>query len=538
MKFDTPFLLLVSPLVALVFGGLALWARRVRIARASNWSFELGAQARGHRVFVPLIVAIVTLLVLGALAGPRWGSRFVVAETKALNLVVAMDISRSMLAEDVGTSRLDHAKQEAKRLIHDLRSDRLGLIAFAGQSFIMSPVTADASALQLLVDALDPEIVSAGGTQLSLVLRQGRELLMARTEVADRVLVVFTDGEAHDSLSAVVLEAERLKRDGVHLVIVAQGRRESARIPVRNTSGELVEYYRDQNGNYVLTSRNDDVMSAVADAAHAAVVAAELPDQAGAIRDLVDGYKRTPQATTSAAQNVLRVWIPTLLALALLMFQTFRNPTGALVMLMLMLGIGSVANAQQPTNQADEAWRQNDIAAAARHYLAQVRAGEGGDTTLYNTGTAGMALGDTALGRQALERAAESLDPDIRFRSLYNLGLLRLKLAVIDSPNEEAHLEAARRAYRHALLLRPGDQSAKWNLELAIRRSPPSQSSSSPPPPGGQSEDRLQSEEQPSDLSVAQADQILNSAAEDERATRERLNRRRQTGESLRDKDW
>ncbi len=183
------------------------------------------------------------------------------------------------------------------------------------------------------------------------------------------------------------------------------------------------------------------------------------------------------------------------------------------------------------------------MAAAARGYLAQVRAGEGGDTALYNVGTAAVALGDTALARQALERAAESLDPDVRFSALYNLGLLSLRLARIDSPNEQDHLARARRAYREALLLRPGDRAAKWNLELTIRRAPP------PPPQGGGSaqqqqpqgsQGRGQRDSGPSrsDITRAQAEQILNSVSEEERQTRERLNRRRSSGDTLREKDW
>ncbi len=179
------------------------------------------------------------------------------------------------------------------------------------------------------------------------------------------------------------------------------------------------------------------------------------------------------------------------------------------------------------------------MAAAARGYLAQVRAGEGGDTALYNVGTAAVALGDTALARQALERAAESLDPDVRFSALYNLGLLSLRLARLDSPNEQDHLARARRAYREALLLRPGDRAAKWTLELTIRRAPPQgDGSAQQQPQGSQGRGQRDSDPSRSDITRAQAEQILNSVSEEERQTRERLNRRRSSGDTLREKDW
>ena len=125
-------------------------------------------------------------------------------ESRALSLVIAVDISRSMLAEDVAPNRLERAKREARRLVQDLDGDRLGLIGFAGRSYILTPLTVDGGAVSLYLDNLDPDLASEGGTDLSATLNQGRELLEASTEVADRVLVVFTDGEAHDSLSDIL----------------------------------------------------------------------------------------------------------------------------------------------------------------------------------------------------------------------------------------------------------------------------------------------------------------------------------------------
>ena len=135
-----------------------------------------------------------------ALAGPRYGRTEVKTESRSLSLVFAVDISRSMLAEDIAPSRLQRAAREARRLIQDLDGDRLGLIAFAGRSYILSPLTVDGSAIRMYLDALDPDLASEGGSDLSSVLAQGGQLLGATTDPADRVLVIFTDGEAHDTL--------------------------------------------------------------------------------------------------------------------------------------------------------------------------------------------------------------------------------------------------------------------------------------------------------------------------------------------------
>src|SRR5205814_171812 len=101
-----------------------------------------------------------------------WGEERIVAETRGLSVVLAVDISRSMLAEDATPNRLRRALREARRLIQDLDGDRVGLIAFAGSSYILSPLSIDGSALTLYLDALDPDMASQGGTGLAPALRQ------------------------------------------------------------------------------------------------------------------------------------------------------------------------------------------------------------------------------------------------------------------------------------------------------------------------------------------------------------------------------
>jgi Ca-activated chloride channel family protein len=442
-----------------------------------------------------------------------------------------------MLAEDPAPSRLERAKYQTRRLIQDLRGDRIGLIAFAGQSFILSPLTVDANALNLLVDALDPDLTSAGGTELSSVLAQGRQLLFAGDPVADRVLVVFTDGEAHDSLPEILSASERLRRDGVRLIVVTEGGVEPARIPVRDVDGTLVGHQRDPSGNEVRTVRRDDIASAIADEAHGVVVASEIGDQAGAVRNLVAGYVRSPQATSTAAQDISRAWIPIVVALLLLLLHTFTRRTAALAAIVLSLWVGDAAEAQGPRNRADEAWRAGEFRLASEHYLEQIRAGEGGDTAWFNLGTAALAARDTSIARRALERAARSLDPEIRSAAVYNLGLLAIQMALRDSTGAVGHLENARRWYREALLLHPNDPHAKWNLELVLRLLPP-------PPTGGAPQQgppdpNPREYEPPSGITRSQAEQILNSMSEEERrALLERNLRRRQGQETRGRKEW
>src|SRR5207237_440842 len=344
--------LAVAPLVGGAVWFAAAWARRVRIRRAALWSEETVRRALGAGRLGPTALAVAAFLGVVALAGPRWGEATIVAETRALSLVIAMDISRSMLAEDASPSRLGRALREGRRLVQDLDGDRVGLLAFAGSSYILSPLSIDGSALTLYLDALDPEVASEGGTGLAGALRQGGELLRASSDLADRVLVVFTDGEAHDTLSAVTEQAQRLHAAGIKLILVAEGGRTPSRIPVRDEHGALLTYQRDDDGRVIQTSRRDDILGAVADAAQGTLVAADLPDQAGAVRDLVASYRRARASEARTEQGKLRAWLPLLCAVALLVTQAITRRTAALIGLALWCLLPPAAPAQQPARPA------------------------------------------------------------------------------------------------------------------------------------------------------------------------------------------
>ena len=129
MRWEFPLLLWLVPASAVVYGALAVIARRVRVQRAGRWSVDLRATALRVGRFGWVAVAVAAAAASLAVAGPRWGSRMVETETKGLNIVVAVDVSRSMLATDVIPSRLERAKEQARRLIYQQQGDRIGLIA-------------------------------------------------------------------------------------------------------------------------------------------------------------------------------------------------------------------------------------------------------------------------------------------------------------------------------------------------------------------------------------------------------------------------
>lgn len=552
ITFDAPVVIILAPVVAGAVWAAAAWARRARVRRAAAWSESTARIARSAGKLGAPALGLAAGLAAVALSGPRWGEERIVTETRGLNLVIAIDISRSMLAEDAKPSRLGRALREARRLVQDLDGDRLGLSAFAGTSYILSPLSVDGSALTLYLDALDPDVASEGGTSLGPALAQGIELLHASPEIADRVLVMFTDGEAHDSLEQSLQEARRLAGLGIHLILVAEGGREPTKIPVRDDRGTLVSWQQDLSGNPILTSRREDVLGAVADAAQGTIVAAELPDQAGAVRDLVASYKRATATESRTQRGRPRAWIPLLLAALVLGAQTLTRRTAALIGILLCIGVPTAANAQRPRSNAEKAWDKGDVRAAATAYLTELKAHEDDDTAWYNTGTAALAAGDPALARSTLSRAAASLDPELRFRALYNLGLLALLEAKADTTNRETHLADAERAYREALLLKPYHIRAKWNLELVNRMRRGSGGANKPPPPpppppsngGGGAGGAGGGEQQPQPppnaggMSESQADQVLRSIGQEELRTRRDRTGRTRRAAPAGVKDW
>src|SRR6266704_2633935 len=261
----------------------------------------------------------------------------------------------------------------------------------------------------LYLDALDPDVASEGGTSLAPALAQGIELLHSSVEIADRVLGVLTDGEAHDSLERSLQEAHRLAGLGIHLILVAEGGRQPTKIPMRDVRGTLLGWQQDRTGKTVGTSRHDDVLGAVADAAQGTIVAAELPDQAGAVRDLVATYKRATATENRTQRGRPRAWIPLLLAGLVLAAQTFTRRTAALIAMLVCLlpRVGAAqSQTQRPRSGAEKAWDRGDARAAAAGYLAELKTRDDDDTAWYNTGTAALAAGDAALARTSLAHAS------------------------------------------------------------------------------------------------------------------------------------
>ncbi len=252
-----PLFLLLVP-VALALGGIALWralTRRSKVARAVP---ERLADLIAPGVSTALPVTQASLYGLGlalmafALAQPQCGSHAELTKRRGIDVVVALDASRSMLARDVVPSRLDRARLELNTLLDELKGDRVAIVAFAGDAFIQCPLTSDYSAAKLFLRAIDPEQVPQGGSNIGAALRVSKEVLTNADHGAkDKVVVLISDGE--DLEGDVSAGVDALKEIDARVYAVGIGSEAGEPIPILNRDGQVTGYKKDKNGNTVLT---------------------------------------------------------------------------------------------------------------------------------------------------------------------------------------------------------------------------------------------------------------------------------------------
>ncbi len=212
--------------------------------------------------FFSLLVAALFFIV--ALAGPKLGTEVREIQRRGLNLLVALDLSRSMNAEDVNPSRLAKAKIEINRLVNRLQGDRVGLVVFTDEAFIQVPFTTDYSAFRMLLNIANTEQMPSSGTNFQSAMVKAIESFES-IEVqggAANVLLFVADGENHGPSYDTALS--RLIERGVIIFSVGIGTSEGGPIPVRSRNEFQSVYHRDQNGEIVITSLGSETMRTIA----------------------------------------------------------------------------------------------------------------------------------------------------------------------------------------------------------------------------------------------------------------------------------
>ena len=250
--------------------GLFLWrtrqARRRALAQfgdlvlVQKLSATLNRRARATKSV--LGVVSIAFLVL-ALARPQFGTRVETVRSQGQDVMVVLDVSRSMLAEDVAPNRLERARLEVMRILRRLDGDRIGLVAFAGNAFVQSPLTVDYGAAALFLNAMNTDLIPVQGTNLGEALTVALDAFEEGTR-GNRVLIVVTDGEDHEGEIEEALE--RALDEGVQIHTVGIGSLAGVPIPDFTASGERLGFIRDEEGSVVTTRLDQSTLERVADA--------------------------------------------------------------------------------------------------------------------------------------------------------------------------------------------------------------------------------------------------------------------------------
>lgn len=219
-----------------------------------------------------------------AATGPQWGLRPVEGRVTSQDIVLVLDVSRSMLVSDVVPSRLERQRLLARQLLRELEGSRIGLVAFAGRAYILSPLTVDRSALELYLDALDTEIASEGGSALAAAIRQGTDLAMqgAGERGGARSMILISDGEAHDEENEIMAAVARARRAGVTVHTVTVGTEQGGPVPELDDWGGIRSYVR-YEGEVVISRSNPELMERIASETGGTAQRLDRPGAAAAI---------------------------------------------------------------------------------------------------------------------------------------------------------------------------------------------------------------------------------------------------------------
>jgi Ca-activated chloride channel family protein len=263
-QIDYIYLLLVMFPLLLGFYWLTLRMKRKAMKRFGNLSLmeklTLSFSPRKQRWKIALLL-LALLLLMFSLARPQLGTKLTLMKREGVDIVIAMDCSLSMLAEDFKPSRLEKAKQEVNGLISRLRGDRVGLVAFAGVAFIQCPLTLDYSAAQMFLDIMDVNLIPKPGTAIGEAIRTSVKAFNQK-ERKYKVLILLTDGEDHDSdpLGA----AEEAAAEGIRIYTIGIGSLQGEPIPLRNARGSVEGYKKDREGEVVVSRLDETTLQKIA----------------------------------------------------------------------------------------------------------------------------------------------------------------------------------------------------------------------------------------------------------------------------------
>jgi len=484
-------LLVVPALIAFFF-----WTWRVKQKLIAQFvqsrllaNLTVGVSQRRQKFRLVLLVSAVTFLLL-ALARPQWGFDWEEAKQQGLDILVAIDTSRSMLAEDVPPNRLMRAKLAALDLMRQAKNDRLGLVAFAGSAFLQSPLTLDEEAFRQSVDTLNVGIISQGGTALADAIETAQAAFETNS-ANHKVLVLFTDGEDHDADTETLAAAEKAAKAGMKIFTIGVGTAEGEMLRVKDDQGNL-SFIKDDDGNAVKSHLNETLLQKIATAANGFY----LPLRGANPMETLYARGLAPLPKSDSTTKLTQIYRerfpwPLSAAMACLIFEMFlperrrvrrtkaiataSNPelqkaaTIALLLFVPLIGMSSPSSAlrEYQSGKFEDALKEYENLSDQKTNDYRLH---------YNAGTAAYQAKQLDAAEKHLNAVLSTpeitQDLDAQERTYYNLGntLFQRGVPQTEPDKKKEAWEKAIENYEHALRLNTNDIDATNNLQFVQKK--------------------------------------------------------------------
>ncbi len=498
-----------------------------------------------------IIVFIIGFGLLGfALAGLVKPDGTQKINRRGIDIMVALDVSKSMLAQDVQPSRLERAKQLISKIIANAPEDKIGLVIFAGRAYLQMPLTVDHEAAKMFLATASPDDVPTQGTVISDALKMCYSSFNLKEKTYKTILLI-SDGEDHDNEAIKI--SRQIGKEGIMINTVGIGSPQGAPImdPETNT------YKTDDKGNTVITKLNQEELSKIAENGNGIYQLYSNTDEvAKNIKNKLSGIGQATVSDTS--YESFSQYFQYLLAIAFILFlieffisekKKMKRKISAIAVIFLLMG--SSAFSQDPKNEiikGNEAYKKNDYDAAENSYRDALKLADNNATATYNLGNALYKKDNTDEAVKSYDNAIEySKDNATKEKAYYNKGV---------AYQNAKKLPECINAYENALMLDPKDEEARQNLQRALKAQKQQQQqqkndkNKKPPPKKDQKKQDQQNKQDqqkqnqqpkptPSKLTKQEADERLKSLLENEKALQDKLHKIKGAASADKpEKDW
>jgi Ca-activated chloride channel family protein len=561
-RFEDPiylYLLALIPLLALIrFFMVHQQKKRLRKFGDPELVRQLMPNVSRFRPMVKfyLLLGALALLIV-VLARPQLGTKISHEKRTGIETIICMDISNSMLAEDVTPSRLDRAKMMVENLVDHFTNDKIGLIVFAGEAFVQLPITSDYVSAKMFLSSINPSMLSTQGTDIAAAITMASHSFTQEENIG-KAIIVITDGEDHEG--GALEAAKEAKERGMNTYVLGVGSPNGAPIPTGTG-----DYMKDNSGQTVMSALNEDMCRQLADAGSGAYIHVENNSNAQEQLDNeLDKLAKKETSSTIYSDYDEQFQAVAIIVLLLLILEVcileIKNPMlknvslfkrskkVAAVGVMLLVAVGMQAQSdRQMIRQGNKLYRKGNVAEAEVSYRKAVERNERNAQANYNLGNALMGQRKDSLAITQLEKAAKlETNPLRRAQAYHNMGVICQQHRMFGEAIE---------AYKEALRNNPTDNETRYNLALCKRQQQEQQQDQNQQNKDNKEnkdkqdqqkqdqqqkqDEKKQEQQQKQQMSKENAEQLLNAAMQEEKQTQERMKKAQQQPQKRRlEKNW